>query len=258
MTPSSTGPPRDADWRGPTRRDGSGTGEAATLIPAYPPAPLPDGPPPPLTYAPPLEPFLAVLHADAEIVVIDKPSGLLSVPGKPAAHGDSAQTRVAMRWPGARAVHRLDLGASGVMLFALTARALRILSGQFAKRMVDKRYVALISGAPDAEEGRIVWPLRADWPNRPRQRIAAEGKPALTEWRVLAREGAATRMALVPHTGRSHQLRVHMAALGHPLLGDPLYGEAGSAPRLMLHAERLSVRHPADGRPVTFSAPVPF
>jgi tRNA pseudouridine32 synthase/23S rRNA pseudouridine746 synthase len=229
---------------------------ATTLRPD--PAPLPSGPPPPLVYAPPVEPDLALLHVDAELIALDKPSGLLSVPGKPADLADSLQTRVAARWPGARAVHRLDLGASGVMLFARTPRALRILSGQFAKRLTEKRYVALVAGAPPAEAGRIDWPLRADWPNRPRQMIAEDGKPALTEWRLIAREGAAARVALIPHTGRSHQLRVHMAALGCPLLGDPLYGDAASAPRLMLHAESLGVRHPADGRPILFAAPAPF
>ena len=221
------------------------------------PVALPGGPPPPLDYRPPDGP-LAVLHADPEIVVLDKPSGLLTVPGKPAHLADSLMTRAAARWPGARPVHRLDLGASGVVVFALTPRALRILSGQFAKRLPEKGYVALVAGAPEGEAGRIALPLRADWPNRPRQMVAADGKPAVTDWRVIAREGAATRMALAPLTGRSHQLRVHMAAQGWPILGDPLYGDAASAPRLMLHAARLALRHPEDGRWIAFAVPAPF
>jgi tRNA pseudouridine32 synthase/23S rRNA pseudouridine746 synthase len=221
-------------------------------------AALPGGPPPPLIYAPPVEPWLAILHEDDDLVALDKPSGLLSVPGKPAALADSAQSRAEARWPGARPVHRLDLGASGVLLLAKTPRALRILSGQFAKRLTGKRYVARLAGRLAANEGRIDQPLRADWPNRPRQMAAEDGKPALTEWRVLLRGDDQTLVALTPHTGRSHQLRVHMALLGHPILGDPLYGDAASAERLMLHAERLTVRHPADGRTIAFAAPVPF
>jgi tRNA pseudouridine32 synthase/23S rRNA pseudouridine746 synthase len=218
--------------------------------------------PPPLVYAPPAEPFLAVVHADPEILVLSKPSGLLTVPGKTADLADCAAARAAARHPGSRVVHRLDLHTSGLLLMALTPRAQRILGLQFERRMVRKRYVARVAGAVEGDEGRIDAPLAADWLARPRQRIDAErGRSAVTDWAVLAREAGATRLALAPLTGRSHQLRVHLASIGHPVLGDPLYGTAASraaAPRLQLHAERLAFRHPADGAPVAFVDPCPF
>jgi tRNA pseudouridine32 synthase/23S rRNA pseudouridine746 synthase len=216
---------------------------------------------PPLIYAPPLEPFLTVLHVDRDILVLSKPSGLLSVPGKDPALSDCARHRAQARHPGALTVHRLDLQTSGILLMAMTPRAQSILGKQFQNRQVTKSYVARVAGAP-AETGRIDAPICADWQNRPRQRIdRAQGRPSVTEWTLIAREGAASRLRLIPVTGRTHQLRVHLESIGCPILGDPLYGDAESraaAPRLQLHAETLGFRHPADGRPVTFHDPCPF
>jgi tRNA pseudouridine32 synthase/23S rRNA pseudouridine746 synthase len=194
--------------------------------------------------------------------VLDKPSGLLSVPGKAEDMGDSAARRAQAAFPGALVVHRLDLDTSGVLLMALNRRAQGHLGQQFERRMTEKTYVALVRGTPPDEFGEIDLPLRTDWPNRPKQKVDhAEGRPALTRWRILAFEGGATRMALHPVTGRSHQLRVHMEALGCPILGDPLYGDEASrdaAPRLMLHALTLRLRHPGTGAPAAFTAPTPF
>ncbi|MEM0945734.1 MAG: pseudouridine synthase, partial [Pseudomonadota bacterium] len=198
-------------------------------------------------YRPPQEP-LRVLHRDGELLLVSKPSGLLSVPGKPAAHGDCLEARVKAAYPQALLIHRLDLETSGVMVFAMNPRAQRLINGQFERRIVEKTYVARVAGEIEAEAGRIELPLIADWPNRPLQKVCWEtGKPALTAWQVAEREPGATRLTLTPETGRSHQLRVHLAHIGHPILGDPFYGDPEAAPRLQLHAERLRLRHPADG-----------
>jgi tRNA pseudouridine32 synthase / 23S rRNA pseudouridine746 synthase len=204
----------------------------------------------------------AVLHHDAQILVADKPAGLLSVPGKGPGREDCVIERLRRAFPEVLLVHRLDLDTSGVMVFALTRAAQRHLGLQFERRQMRKSYVAVVAGAVTAAEGTVDLPLAVDWPNRPRQKIDhAAGRPALTRWVVLRREGHATRLRLFPETGRSHQLRVHMAAIGHPILGDPLYGTDASraaAPRLSLHAESLRLRHPDGGRGVTFRAPCPF
>ncbi len=206
--------------------------------------------PPPLIYRPPPG-ALRVVHLDADAVVVEKPAGLLSVPGKGEGMADCAEARVAAAFPGALTVHRLDLATSGLMIFARNARAQRILSGQFEKRIVQKRYEAEVWGAPEADAGRIEAPLRADWPNRPKQVIAADGRMAVTEWEVMERRGRTTLLSLRPLTGRSHQIRVHLAAgLGLPILGDPLYaaGEAlAASPRLELYAVFLAWRRPEDG-----------
>ncbi|MEE4119810.1 MAG: RluA family pseudouridine synthase [Paracoccaceae bacterium] len=215
--------------------------------------------PPPLVYTPPDTP-LTVLHEDTHCLVLDKPAGLLAVPGKTPGLADCLEARARARWPDALTVHRLDLATSGVCVLARGAAAHRHLSMQFARRHVAKRYTALVHGAVWAATGAIDLPMRADWPHRPRQMIdPAQGRPALTRWRITARHGASTRLALEPLTGRSHQLRLHLLALGHPILGDLIYGGGtAEAPRLMLHAAALTFRHPADGRPVTVSAPDPF
>ncbi|WP_442885591.1 RluA family pseudouridine synthase [Amaricoccus sp.] len=205
---------------------------------------------------------LRIRHADAMLVVLDKPSGLLSVPAKPPGPQDCLEARVRAAFPGALLVHRLDRDTSGVMVFARNALAQRHLNWQFERRQVRKGYVARVRGHPQADSGRIDLPLICDWPNRPRQMVChLRGKPAITDWRVLAREAGATRLQLSPLTGRSHQLRVHLLALGHPILGDPFYGppEAqAAADRLQLHAESLAFRHPDGGAWVEFDAPVPF
>ena len=202
-----------------------------------------------------------VLHVDAAIIVIDKPAGMLAVPGRGAAGQDCAWARVQREFPDALVVHRLDQATSGLLILARGAAAQRRLSLAFAERQVDKRYTAVVAGLLADDAGSIDLPLAADWPNRPRQRIdRAQGKPSLTHWRVLARDAAAgtTRLALQPHSGRSHQLRVHLLAIGHPILGDALYAPARIAPRLLLHASALTLPHPDDGRALNFSSPAPF
>jgi len=215
--------------------------------------------PAPDMYSPPPDLGLAVIHLDDHLIVLDKPSGLLSVPGKGEALADCLEARVQARHPQALTVHRLDRDTSGLVVMAMNAAAQRHLGLQFERRKLAKTYVAVVSGVVDAGEGEIDLPLIADWPNRPLQKVCFEhGKPALTRWRVLDRGPCSTRLALEPHTGRSHQLRVHMKELGHPILGDPMYGDAGSAPRLMLHAHTLELHHPADGHRLVLEAPVPF
>ncbi|WP_172300151.1 RluA family pseudouridine synthase [Pseudoruegeria sp. HB172150] len=211
-------------------------------------------------YNPPDVP-LEVLHADHEILVVDKPSGLLSVPGKGEHLSDCLLTRVQAAFPEALLVHRLDRDTSGVMVFALTQPAQRHLGLQFEKRQLKKTYVARLWGRLEPKTGTVDLPLIVDWPNRPLQMVDHEnGRPAQTDWRVLRYEDQTTRVRLMPHTGRSHQLRVHMRELGHPILGDPFYatGEARDFPRLMLHSESLRLRHPDGGAGVTFKAKVPF
>ncbi|MEM9968269.1 MAG: RluA family pseudouridine synthase [Pseudomonadota bacterium] len=212
------------------------------------------------TYAPPQEP-LKILHEDANLLLIDKPSGLLSVPGKGAHLADCLLARVQLVFPHALLVHRLDRDTSGLIVFALTAHAQRHLGLQFEKRMIRKTYVARVSGVLLEKSGTIDLPMIVDWPNRPRQKICYErGKPAVTDWRVIKKEGETTRVRLYPKTGRSHQLRVHMKALGHPILGDPFYamGDDLLYPRLMLHAQELRFKHPESGKSFKIQSHVPF
>lgn len=205
-----------------------------------------------------------ILHHDDWLIVADKPAGLPTVPGRPVELHDCLWHRVRERWPDALVVHRLDMATSGLVLFARGVETQRRLSIAFAQRRVGKTYEAIVAGEPQDEAGEIALPLAADWSNRPRQKVdAAHGKPSLTRWRVLGRgvPSGATRLALEPLTGRSHQLRVHLAAIGHPLLGDTLYAPteaAAAAPRLLLHATRLAFAHPADGRAVAFDSAAPF
>jgi len=207
-------------------------------------------------YAPPVDP-IEILHRDADLLVAVKPEGLLSVPGKGPALADCLETRLRADDPGVLLVHRLDRDTSGVMVFARNPAAQRHLGLQFERRHVEKRYVALAAGQVADAEGVIDRPLMADWPNRPRQMVHADGKRAVTRWQVAARHVGHTRMILHPETGRSHQLRVHLADLGHPIVGDPLY-DGPPAPRMMLHAEALSLFHPSGGARRSFVAPAPF
>lgn len=207
-------------------------------------------------YSPPAS-RIDVIHADDEVLVVSKPHGLLSVPGKGAHLADSLLTRLKEVFPATLLVHRLDRDTSGVMVFALVPHAQRHLGLQFEKRQVRKAYVARVHGHVPGSVGTIDLPLAADWPNRPRQMVDLRyGRPAVTKWEVLQACTDESRLMLFPRTGRSHQLRIHCQAIGHPILGDPLYaeGDARQHPRLMLHSVSLRFRHPADGSEVSFSA----
>ncbi len=209
----------------------------------------------------------AYLHIDDALVVVDKPAGLLSVPGRGPDKADCLAARVQAEFPDALVVHRLDMDTSGLMVMARGVAAQRTLSQAFAARTVHKRYMAWVAGrleATDADWGTVALPLICDWPNRPLQKVDfALGKPSVTRWRILDYDAArdATRVELEPVTGRSHQLRVHMRELGHPMLGDPLYAPEtirGRSPRLLLHAVSLSMPHPLTGTACTFESPPPF
>ena len=213
-----------------------------------------------VVYSPPNTP-LELIHEDHELLVVNKPAGLLSVPGKGDHLKDCLISRLQAAFPEALLVHRLDMDTYGVIVFARTPAAQRHLGLQFEKRMMKKSYLALVWGQVDGKEGVIDLPLIVDWPNRPLQKVCHEtGRAAVTEWKVLRHDETSTRMRLFPQTGRSHQLRVHMRELGHPILGDPFYatGPARDFPRLMLHAETLRLRHPDGGRGMTFRAKNPF
>ena len=211
-------------------------------------------------YDPPNDP-LVIVHQDHELLLVDKPAGLLSVPGKGEHLADCLIARIQAVFPDALLVHRLDRDTSGIMVFAMTPHAQRHLGLQFEKRQMKKVYVARVWGQVSEREGTVDLPLIVDWPNRPKQHVDFKnGKAAVTDWKVVKYEDGATRMRLFPQTGRSHQLRVHMKEIGHPILGDPFYaeGEVGDAPRLMLHAESLRLRHPDGGKGLTFKAKCPF
>lgn len=215
---------------------------------------------PDFDYFPPDTP-LHFLHEDAQILVLDKPAGLLTVPGKLANREDCLITRLqAARWD-ALTVHRLDCDTSGVIIFARTKQAQGFLGQEFEQRRAQKTYVARVHGRIEGDSGTIDLPVGSDWDYRPRQKVdPVHGRPAVTDWQVMDRTDTETRVRLTPHTGRSHQLRVHMLALGHPILGDQIYAAetARDFPRLMLHAETLSLHHPATKAWVTFTAPAPF
>lgn len=205
---------------------------------------------------------LQPIHVDDDLIVIEKPAGLLAVPGRTIA--DCMAARVQACWPDALVVHRLDMGTSGLMLFARGLPAQRALSLAFEKRRVGKRYVAIVGGCLEVEAGTVDVPLIVDWPNRPRQVVdPLRGRPALTHWRRLAVDTPRrqSRVELQPVTGRSHQLRVHLAHIGHAIVGDELYAPPdvhAAAPRLLLHAMRLELRHPRSGETVVFECPPPF
>jgi len=205
-----------------------------------------------------------LLHCDASLIVAVKPAGLLSVPGRGEDKQDCLAARVQAVYPDALVVHRLDMATSGLMVFARGLEAQRRLSDAFARRVIDKRYVAITAGRMASTEGEIDLPLIADWPNRPRQQVdLVRGKPSLTRFQVSGHDAASntTRVELEPVTGRSHQLRVHLCAIGHPIAGDALYGPAevqALAPRLLLHARSLVLQHPNDNRRIAFEHPAPF
>ncbi|HET8870621.1 MAG TPA: RluA family pseudouridine synthase [Aquabacterium sp.] len=212
-----------------------------------------------LDYRPPPDAAWEPLWLDDHLLVVDKPSGLLSVPGRGAAFADCMASRVQQRYPDALIVHRLDMDTSGLLLMARGKDMQRRLSELFLRRDVHKRYVAVLQGVMTQAEGLVDLPLITDWPNRPRQKVDHElGKPSQTRYWVRARDEGAltTRVELEPITGRSHQLRVHMQAIGYPIVGDPLYAsqaEQWSRKRLHLHAAFLSFQHPVTGALVEVS-----
>ncbi|MBL0920293.1 MAG: RluA family pseudouridine synthase [Hydrogenophaga sp.] len=212
---------------------------------------------------------LNLIHEDEHLIVLDKPAGLLAVPGRGPDKQDCLSTRAQARWPDALIVHRLDMATSGIVLMARGIDMQRKLSMLFEKRRVDKRYTAVVAGAlanPGNAWQTIDLPLMIDWLNRPRSIVHhGMGKPSLTRWRLAddqeTHAGIGTRLELEPVTGRTHQLRVHLQAIGHPIVGDPLYASETQrtlADRLLLHAGWLALPHPANGNPIEFHSPCPF
>ncbi|WP_040357086.1 pseudouridine synthase [Colwellia piezophila] len=222
---------------------------------------------PDFIYLPPMSPYLDIIYQDDDMVVINKASGILSVPGRLPEHQDCLQNRVQRVLPSATIVHRLDMATSGIMIMALNKPAHVAISRQFEQRKTKKTYLARVFGNVAANEGSVDLPLICDWPNRPKQKVDFEnGKKSLTHYRILSQddipdEAASTLLELTPVTGRSHQLRVHMLALGHPILGDRLYATKAALTmrnRLQLHALKLSLFHPSTEQPISFHALCPF
>lgn len=213
-------------------------------------------------YQPPTSPWLDILYQDKDILVVNKPSGLLSVPGRDPAHFDSIYQRVRAEYPNAQIVHRLDMATSGVMVVALRRSAERELKRQFHDRETEKTYYARVAGHMKPSTTRVDLPLICDWPNRPKQKVDHRiGKPSCTFVDIISYGKRSTLVKLTPITGRSHQLRVHMMALGHPILGDGFYADALAkrlATRLLLHAAQLSFTHPYSGQKMQFQAEVTF
>lgn len=217
---------------------------------------------PDFVYKPPMSPYLEILFQDSDLLVINKQSGLLTVPGRLPEHQDCLQTRVQRVLPTATIVHRLDMATSGIILMALNKPAHVEISRQFEKREISKRYIARVYGQLTKNEGEVDLPLICDWPNRPKQMVDHErGKKALTKYKILSQEPKTTLVELTPITGRSHQLRVHMLSLGHVILGDRLYaqGEAlAFSDRLQLHAQAIKLTHPKTKQTLNFEAPCTF
>ncbi|MBU2068812.1 MAG: RluA family pseudouridine synthase [Gammaproteobacteria bacterium] len=216
----------------------------------------------PFVYAPPIEPWLEVLYQDKDLIVLNKPSGLLTNPGRGPQLADSLLSRVQQQYPLAQLVHRLDMATSGVVVIALRRKAEAALKQQFADRIVRKRYLAMVWGKLAQSSGSIDVPLLADSDNPPKQKICFHsGKAAITHYRVLQQLADRALVELQPVTGRSHQLRMHMLHLGHPILGDAFYAHPGAlaaAPRLLLHAAELQLFQPYNGKPLHFSADSDF
>ena len=213
-------------------------------------------------YAPPPHDELDILYIDDDFVVLNKPNGLLSVPGRLDEHKDSLSSRVQLEFPEATIVHRLDMDTSGIMAMARNKSAHVAISRQFEAKETEKSYTAVLFGVVRDDEGEVDLPMRCDWPNRPLQIVDFEqGKKAQTLWKVVERLEESTRVLLTPITGRSHQLRVHMQALGYPIMGDPFYAEGDArnrVDRLLLHATELSFMHHITGEKITVKSNVPF
>jgi len=215
-----------------------------------------------LDYNPPVIPYLDIIFQDDHILVLNKQSGLLSVPGKHDHLKDCLERRVRSVYPTATTIHRLDMATSGLLIMALNRPAHGHIGRQFERRQIKKTYIARVFGKVNDDEGSIDLPLRCDWPNRPKQMVDFDnGRKALTHWKILDRKEKETRLKLMPVTGRSHQLRVHTLAIGHPILGDEFYAheEALSmAARLQLHAYEIELHHPHYKEKISFRAPLPF
>ncbi|KMN35946.1 pseudouridine synthase [Chromobacterium aquaticum] len=215
-------------------------------------------------YTPPPDTGLDVIYVDEAMLVLNKPSGLLSVPGRGEDKADCLISRAQRVYPDALTVHRLDMATSGLVVMGRGANMQRALSIAFMERKVDKRYLAVVDGIVEQNSGTIDLPLIIDWPNRPRQKVDFEhGKQAITHYRVVLRDSQrqCSRVELEPETGRAHQLRMHMLHLGHPILGDDIYAPEAvlaKADRLLLHAERLTLRHPITREEMSFDAKAPF
>jgi len=221
-----------------------------------------NSPPPEFTYTPPPDAGLNIVHVDEDVLVLSKPANLLSVPGNKEGHADCLEMRALKEFPTATVVHRLDRGTSGIFIMALNSKSHRHLGLQFEKRKTQKTYIAEVIGLVEEDEGHIDLPMRTDWYNRPKQMVDTYfGREAITKWKVLSRGEETTRLELYPKTGRSHQLRVHLQELGHPILGDSFYAPAHAvamSKRLLLHAEKLEIHHPKNGERVSFISPCPF
>jgi len=217
---------------------------------------------PDFIYRPPMSPYLDIVYQDDDLVVINKGSGLLSVPGRLAEHQDCLQTRVCRVLPTATIVHRLDMATSGLILMALNKPAHVSISRQFEQRKTEKTYIARVYGVLKESSGEINEPLICDWPNRPKQKVDLEhGKPSTTRYKLIGQNENSALVELTPITGRSHQLRVHMLSIGHPILGDRLYAHEKAltqSSRLQLHAKELTVSHPTTNERMRFFAPCPF
>lgn len=212
-------------------------------------------------YAPP-KAKVCYVHVDADLIVIDKPAELLSVPGRGPDKADCALSRIRTDYPEALTVHRLDMSTSGLLLFARSKTSQKRLSVQFEKGVIGKTYVADVWGRPAPPTGQIDLPLGQDWPNRPRQKVDhVDGKPSQTSYVTIGTHARGVRLDLTPLTGRTHQLRLHLATIGHPILGDDLYAHPealAAAPRLHLHATRLELIHPTSNERMAYQSPCPF
>lgn len=217
---------------------------------------------PNFVYKPPKNPWIETLYQDQDIILINKPAGLLSVPGRDPLHHDSMQSRLVTCFPNTKTVHRLDMATSGIMIYALNVATERKLKRQFQERQIQKVYYARVAGHVLAKTGTIDLPLICDWPNRPKQKVDhLTGKASKTHFQVISYGRYSTLIKLMPVTGRSHQLRVHMLAMGHPILGDGFYADPwakSQANRLLLHATQLTLDHPKTKESITFSTPIPF
>lgn len=205
---------------------------------------------------------IVYVYRDECVLALEKPTGLLAVPGRGPDLQDCLSARVQRDFPTALVVHRLDRDTSGLMVMALDGDAQRDLSRQFAARTVEKRYVAVVFGCPQASAGSIDLPMRKDFDRPPRHMIdPVDGRPAQTDWRLVERAADRSRLEIIPLTGRSHQIRLHLATLGHPILGDNLYAHEQAremSPRLLLHAAHLSLEHPGDGCRIAWDSESPF